>query len=404
MLYSGYSMMIHLKHIAYLFASTVLYLCISGCSKNESVFYDNNKWEPYQFRLSESPMISQGALEPTLQAYVFKGDMLLKKYNNLTVESDGRVEFLGTPNSTVYFLSGSTGSTKLDKLQENISSLTDFLNLSTPVLAENTEPTLFYSGNVSVDNEGIMSSTVLLTPSVVRLDLKIKNNADIKVTKIVLEKVPLRTALFGTLFNSPIGTRTLEFPDGGISNKDNICHLYESRNYGIKATVYATYSGTPCIRSVTFPPMDRGHYYTLIMQDVGTTVNTTVEAESWIDGETVNTTDDVNAHIYLDPNNTSGTVIGDTTVIRKGTTTVQMSFLAPFEVLSGGIEGDGAISIERLGGNASVVDNRLLTSYQIILNTMASRGKIKVSMKNEDSSVCQDFYLKMETYASSASQ
>lgn len=404
MLYSGYSMMIHLKHMACLFASTVLYLCISGCSKNESAFHDNNKWEPYQFRLSESPMIFQGALEPTLQAYVFKGDMLLKKYNNLTVESDGRVEFLGTPNSTVYFLSGSTGSAELDKLQENISSLTDFLNLSTPVSAENTEPTLFYSGNVSVDNEGIMSSTVLLTPSVVRLDLKIKNNADIKVTKIVLEKVPLRTALFGTLFNSPMGTRTLEFPGGGISNKDNICHLYESRNYGIKAIVYATYSGTPCIRSVTFPPMDRGHYYTLVMQDVGTTVSTTVEAEPWIDGETVNTTDDVNAHIYLDPNNTGGTVIGDTTVIRKGTTTVRMSFLAPFEVLNVGIEGEGAISIERLGGNASVVDNRLLTSYRIILNTMASRGKIKVSMKNEDSSVRQDFYLKMETYASSASQ
>lgn len=343
----------------------------------------------------------QGTTPLPLHAYVFTQNVLRKIYNDITVDSDGVIELPDVENSIVYFFSGMTAGSELDGLIEGESSLTDFLRLNTPVLAENAEPELFYSGKAEENaTNAAMGKRVSLTPGVARVNLKIKNNADIKVTKIILDNVSQQTSLFipTSELTSLTTSRTIEFPGGGIGDKEGICHLYE---YGssMTAIVHALYHGIPSIRKVTFPPIQRGFQYTLTLTDVGTTAEGSIGTKPWIDGGTVDATDD--ARIYLYPNNTNGTISGDTLTVTDRSNYEVMSFLAPFGVSLNITEGNEYVS-EVVEEGRTEMESMKLTTYGFRLSNVTpppgdSGKSIMVNVQSNEANppAAQKFYLRI---------
>lgn len=392
----------NLKYTAYYYIlSALLCYCMAGCSEVELDSSRNEEGKLYHFQITGLPTMTQNIPLPSMHAYAFVQGVLLKAYNNIAVESDGVVEVPALENSTIYFFSGVTAGTGLDELVEGKSLLSDFLNMNTPALAENAEPELFYSGKTdeNVTNE-VMGKHVSLTPGVARINLKIKNNADIKVTKIILDNVSGQTPLFASgdrpaTFTVP---RTIEFPDGGIGDKEGIFHLYE---YGSSMTmvVHALYHGVPSVRKVAFPPIQRGFQYTLTLADIGTTTESTIVTEPLTDGGTVDATD--TERIYLYPNNTNGTISGDTLTVTDGSNYEVMSFLAPFGVSLNIVEGSQHVS-EVVEAGTTNIKGMKLTTYGFRLSNLTlppgSSGKsIKVSVQSNEANppAAQEFYLKI---------
>lgn len=392
----------NLKHTAYYFIlPALLCYCMAGCSKVELDSSGDEEGKLYHFQITGFPAMTQSIPLPSVHAYAFVQGVLQKAYNNITVGSDGVVELTATENSTVYFFSGVTAGTRLDELVEGESLLSNFLNINTPTLAENAEPELFYSGKTDGNvTNGAINRHVSLTPGVARINLKIKNNADIKVTKIILDNVSQQTPLFasGNRPAAPTAPRTIEFPDGGIGDKEGICYLYE---YGssMTAIVHALYHGVMSVRKVTFPAIQRGFQYTLTLADIGTTTESTIVTEPLTDGGTVDATDA--GRIYLYPNNTNGTILGDTLTVTDGSNYEVMSFLAPFGVSLNITEGNEYVS-EVVEEGRTEVEGMKLTTYGFRLSNVTlppgSSGKsIKVSVQSNEANppAAQEFYLKI---------
>lgn len=378
----------------------LLCYCMAGCNELEPDSPGNEEWKPYSFQISSGlSTMFQGTTSPPLHAYVFTQGVLQKVYDDITVGNDGIIELPDVENSTVYFFSGMTAGSGLDELIVGESLLTDFTHMNTPVSMEKGEPVLFYSGKAEENVTGMIKK-VLLTPGVARINLKIKNNADIKVTKIILDKVSQQTSLFNPSGEvmPPTASRTIEFPDGGIGDKEGICYLYE---YGSSTTaiVHALYHGVPSIRKVTFPSIQRGFQYTLTLADIGTTAEGSIGTEPWIDGGTVDATD--NARIYLYPNNANGTISGDTLTVTDGSDYEVMSFLAPFEV-SLQIVGENKYVSEIVEAGTENMKGMKLSTYGLrISNAPLSPEirvksiKVRVQSKGAGSSEAQTFYLKI---------
>jgi len=164
----------NLKYTAYYFIlPALLCYCMAGCGEVELDSSGNEEGKPYHFQITGLPTTSQSILPPSMYAYVFVQGVLQKAYNDITVGSDGVVEVTVLENSTIYFFSGVTIGTGLDELVEGESLLSDFLNMNTPVLAENAEPALFYSGKTEENaTNAAMSKHVSLMPGVARINLK----------------------------------------------------------------------------------------------------------------------------------------------------------------------------------------------------------------------------------------
>lgn len=392
------------RHTAVVFMNLLLLYCfISGCNELEPDSSGSEEWKPSSFQISSGlSAISQGTTLP-LHAYVFVQDVLQKVYNDISVGSDGILQLSDVENSIVYFFGGMTADTGLDELIEGETLLSDFLHMNTPVLVENMEPALFYSGKAEENpTEAIKRKTVSLIPGIARINLKIRNNADIKVTKIILDKVSQQTSLFNSIdeVTSLMDSRTIEFPDGGVGDKEGICHLYE---YGssMTGTVHALYHGVPSVRKVTFPPIRRGFQYTLTLVDIGTTAGWSIgtKPEPWTDGETVDATD--SARIYLYPNHADGTISGDTLTITNGSNDGVVSFLAPFEVILQVVEGSEYVS-EMAAAGTTQAGSMKLNTYRFRINDIAlSPGSpvksVKVSVQSKEPAApeAQEFYLKI---------
>lgn len=392
----------NLKYIVYYFIlPALLCYCMAGCSEGELDSSGNEEGKLYHIQITGLPTMPQSILPPSMHAYVFAQGVLQKAYNDITVGSDGVVEIKVLENSTVYFFSGVTASTGLDALVEGESQLSDFLNMNTPVLVENAEPALFYSGKTEENaTNPAMSKHVSLMPGVARINLKIKNNADIKVTKIILDNVSQQTPLFASPERPvPLTTsRTIEFPDdGGIGDREGICHLYESGS-SMTAIVHALYHGVVSIRKVTFPPIQRGFQYTLTLADIGTTTESAIVTEPFTDGGMVDATDD--KRIYLYPNNTDGTISGNTLMITDGSNDEVMSFLAPFGVNLDIVEGNEYVS-EVVKEGITKMEDMKLTTYRFRLSDVTPPGgsekSIKVSVRSNeaDPPLAQEFYLRI---------
>ncbi|MCZ2530979.1 hypothetical protein [Bacteroides fragilis] len=266
---------------------TLLFCCMAGCSEVETDSTGNEEWKLSSFQLSGLSAMHQDASLPPLHAYVFVEDVLEKVHNNLIIGTDETVDIPYVEGGTVYFFSGPDAvGTNLDGLVEGRTSLHDFLNLRTPALEASTNhPDIFYSGKAT-------GKEVSLTPGVARINLKIKNNADIKVTKIILYYTSESVAIFS--YGSPAvqqgDNRTIEFPEGSTGEMENICQLYETTRK-VQAYIYALYNGSPSVRTVYFPQhIQRGYQYTLTLTDVGTTVEGTIQTDPWTDGGIIEAT------------------------------------------------------------------------------------------------------------------
>ncbi|THC82987.1 hypothetical protein E7X23_23795, partial [Bacteroides fragilis] len=175
----------NLKYTAYYFIlPALLCYCMAGCGEVELDSSGNEEGKPYQFSNNGiTDIVSKHTTAFNVCLCICQG-VLQKAYNDITVGSDGVVEVTVLENSTIYFFSGVTIGTGLDELVEGESLLSDFLNMNTPVLAENAEPALFYSGKTEENaTNAAMSKHVSLMPGVARINLKIKIMRTLRLQK-----------------------------------------------------------------------------------------------------------------------------------------------------------------------------------------------------------------------------
>jgi len=162
------------------------------------------------------------------------------------------------------------------------------------------------------------------------------------------------------------------------------------------AIVHALYHGVVSIRKVTFPPIQRGFQYTLTLADIGTTTESAIVTEPFTDGGMVDATDD--KRLYLYPNNTDGTISGNTLTVTDGSNDEVMSFLAPFGVNLDIVEGNEYVS-EVVKEGITKMEDMKLTTYRFRLSDVTPPGGIEKSIKvsvrsNEvDPTLAQEFYL-----------
>ena len=328
-----------LKHSIIFYAMPVFLCCLfSGCDKSESDPYAVEKRVTERFKISGVETGWQAPSFLSLQAYLFVNGKLEKIYKDIEVETDGTAKVPVTAKGTVYFLAGTPPDTGLEGMTEGMSLINDFLSATTAVLKDGEKPVLFYSGKVEIGSSS--SNEVVLRRSIAQLDLKIPAGANIKVTKILLDNVPLQTTLIDGNPNGatlPTSTRTIIFPDNISTDTVNIFQMYETgENKPVTATVYSTYGNTSRVIQTTFSQVKRNFKYALRLSFIGSTVNGMFDVTDWVPGYAISTTDDTRIKLYAPGCEfpaTGGTLSGDNTIsLPAGGGDITLAFSAPFGV------------------------------------------------------------------------
>lgn len=253
-----------------------------------------------------------------LTGYLFKDSLLLKIYQDIALESDGKIS-LDVPhpdNLKLYLLADAILSQ--DCVEENSSTEADFLNLTTQHLVPPTSPVTnrasespaetnifprqFFSGMHVINPTNATSfNPFVLTRSIGRVDIDASADPLILVDSLHLTPVPTYTNLIKQADKTSVSATGLLYKkfDSPLTGKQtDVAQLYET-DQPVTATIYARYNNIPVQITTTFPLVKRDYIYTITLRP-GTTLKGETSVTPWKDGDITEGIPDISQKIKID--------------------------------------------------------------------------------------------------------
>ena len=260
---------------------------------------------------------SSAAVEPgqikDLNGFLFENGTLTEVFSNLSVAEGGMVKGMllpYKPEANFYLLANVSGLSNDDKLS--------------PGAKEDEFKKLIFTHDESAEQSFERIATghrnigelwesgkaeLFLTRAFARLDLA--PEGDIKILDVTINSVAQSVYLFGQEpVKSPEGTKYVslkkEFDTPLTENLEGLFYLYEQTGKTIKVGITAQIGGIKNQLTATLPDVvKRNHIYTLKVTTVGVKVELTVQEEPWEEGETIESTPDLEKKVLVDVENST---------------------------------------------------------------------------------------------------
>lgn len=269
-------------------------LILSSCVRPK-IYGDDEftyKFAPVSYGEGSEPRIPQ-----FISVYQYRNSELHSSVI-FTPDKDGTAKIYARKGDHIYFLSGKQPDNPAQ--DEAGFAATSFGTTEDGVLAD------FLYGQSVIPEIRYDIMTANLSHSTARIDLKVENPSQMRITKVTVEDAPAEIVPFSLDgYAAETKTTSLSYTAGDdfTGEVEGMFRIYSGST--VHFTIEGSQNGTPTSMRVTIPSVEGGKIYEILVLGSGADVRGDFRLRSWEDGNTVIAKPDTYGRILLDDSESS---------------------------------------------------------------------------------------------------